>query len=342
MSAVSGIAAREPLTAAAERLADAGIVHRSDDLITGHVTAATGVPVHFGLARITAESLPFWRHYRLSAGRAADALVRLATRLAEPKDRLDLDALAGEQGWSRAELARVAQHLRRRERKAKRVFRSVKGGVTGIEWILDPEFTPTEDRFVAYAARTPFAGWPSPSDEEALDEQAAPLRAHRKRFADLLLTVGVATERRLPTVTHFGIFRNPLAFLDATPEHRGLAMRLHGFAATVCFRALSDKVYMVTKPMPRMAEILRRSLRPDEFYVGDGDADVREYLNRDLPPHLPRLSADRRFSFAGYTFGSRPTAVKLEALARFYRPAGEAPRGSGDERRGDSPTSGHA
>lgn len=320
MSAAPGIAAREPIAAAAERLADEGIVHRSDDLFTGHVTTATGVPVHFGLARITAESLPFWRHYRLSAGRVADALVRLATRLAVPEDRLDLDALAREYGWSQAELARVAKHLRRRERKAKRAFRGVKGGVTGIEWVLDQEFTPTEDRFVAYAARTPLAGWPSPPDEDVDDEPAAWIRDHRARYADLLLTVGVATERDLPTVTHFGIFRNPLAFLDARPEHRGLAMQLHGFAATVCLRALSHKVFMVTNPMPRMTEILRRSLRPGELYAGDSDADVREYLNRNLPPHVPPLSADRRFSFAGYTFCAQPTVVELEALARCYRP----------------------
>lgn len=322
MSSSRGTAAREPIAAAADRLAEAGIVYESEDLFTGHSTDA-GATVHFGLARVTPGGLPSWRHYRLSAGRVADVLARLSKTLEAPDDRLDLDDLAREHGWSRAELARVADVIRRRRYATKRVFRKVKGGVTGVEWVLDEDFTQTEDRFVAYAARRPLAAVPPPPPDPDASGPAAQIRDHETRYRDLLLTVGVATERGLPTVTHFGIFRNPLTFLDAEPEHRGLAMRLHGFAAAACRRVLSDKLYMVTNPMPRMAEILRRSLRPDELYSGDRDADVREYLNRNLPPHLPPLRPDQRFSFAGYTFGARPTVVKLEALARWYRPREE-------------------
>lgn len=323
MSTSRGLVLREPIRVTPDELAGAGIVYASDDLFTGRSTTAAGAPIHFGLARLTSGSLPFWRRYRLSAGRVADILARLAKKLEAPDDRLDLDALAREHGWSREEFLRIADLVRRREYASKKVFRSVKGGVTGIEWVLDDAFARTEDRFVAYASREPISGSPPLPPYEDGAEPAEHLRQHETLYSALLLTVGVATERGMPTVTHFGIFRNPLAFLDSEQEHRGLAMQLHGFAATVCRQVLSHKVYMITNPMPRMTEILRRSMAPDDLYSGDSDAGVREYLNRNLPPDVPPLGEGQRLSFAGFTSGARPTVVKLEALARYYRPATE-------------------
>jgi hypothetical protein len=319
-----GLAPREPIRVAPALFAARGIRYASQDLFTGVSTTSAGEPVHFGLTRLTSGNLPFWRHYRASTASVADILTRLAKKLEVPEDRVDLEALASEHGWSRGELDRIAEVVRRRAYAAKKVFRSVKGGATGIEWVLDDFFAPTEDRFVAYAAKEPIADGAAPPPYERDSAPAARLRQHRALYSALLLTVGVATERGIPTVTHFGIFRDPLAFLDPGTEHRGLAMQLHGFAATVSLHAFAGKAFMITNPMPRMTEILQRRVAPEDLYAGDSDAGVRRYVNRNLPAGVPPIGERQRFSFAGFTLGAQPTVVKLTALADHYRPAGPA------------------
>jgi len=316
---------REPIRATTAELAAVGIDYRSGDLFTGYSSPDDQLPVYFGLARLTKSNQAFWRHYRSSSGRVADILARLAAALRRPDERLDFDELAASYGWSRKAFAGVADAIRRRDYAARKIFRSVKGGVIGFEWLLDGDFARTEDRFVAYASKEPIRTDPDITRHDRTVEPSAQLREHEARYSELLLTVGVATERGLPTVTHFGMFRNPLAFLDLEPAHRGLAMQLHGFAATVSLHALSDKHYMVTNPMPEMTRILRRALAPEDVYVGDSDADVRRYLERDLPSGAPPIREDQRYSYAGFTLNARPTVARLKALARCYRPTEPVP-----------------
>jgi len=310
---------RESIQVTADELASVGIDYRSDDLFTGSSTSDDQPPVHFGLARLTDANLAFWRHYRSSSGLVTDLLTYLAVKLRRPDERLDFDELAETYGWSRGECECVADVIRRRDYAERKIFRNVKGGVVGFEYLLDGNFTQTEDRFVAYASREPLPAEPATTAPDRTTEPAVQRREHEAQYPELLLTVGVATERGLPTVTHFGIFRNPLAFLDPQAAHRGLAMQLHGFAATVSLHAFSGKHYMVTNPMPEMTRILGRTLAPEDIYVGDSDADVLRYLNRNLPSGAPPIREDQRYSWAGFTMDARQTVVKLEALASYYR-----------------------
>lgn len=312
---------REPIRVTADELASVGIDYRSDDLFTGYSRSDDQPPVHFGLARLTESNLAFWRQYRSSSGRVADLLTRLAVRLRRPDERLNFDELAESYGWSRGELECVADTIRRRGYAERKIFRNVKGGVTGFEWLLDEDFAETEDRFVAYASREPIRAEPAPQPTDRTADPAHQLREHEARYSEILLTVGVATAWSLPTITHFGIFRNPLAFLDPDPAHRGLAMQLHGFAATVSLHAFSDKHYMVTEPMPVMTRILHDVLAPEDIFEGDNDASVLRYLNRNMPSGASPIREDQRYSWAGFTLDARTTAVKLKALARYYRPA---------------------
>jgi hypothetical protein len=103
-------------------------------------------------------------------------------------------------------------------------------------------------------------------------------------------------------------------------------MQLHGFAATVSLHAFAGKAFMITSPMPRMTEILRQRVAPEDLYAGDSDADLRRYVNRNLPAGVPPIGDRQRFSFAGFTLGARPTVVKLAALAEHYRAAEPAGR----------------
>lgn len=321
MTSGSRLAVRQPIQGTPEELAGHGIGYRSEDLFTGRATTP-GAEIHFGMVRLTDQSLPFWRRYRLSAGKVADLLAGLAKKLERSGDRVDLESVAEEYGWSRDRIHHIAEVVRRRSYGARSIFRSVKGGVIGIEWLLDEEFAPTEDRFVAYAASRPLPDeLPSPSEPEP--ETAADLvGSHERIYSPLLVTVGVATERGLPTVTHFGIFRNPLAFLDADPGHRGLAMQLHGFAATVALHAWSNKVFMTTNPMHRMQEILLKRMCADDVHVAEDDAGLRACINQNLPPGVAPIEEGRRFSFAGFTSGAPPVAVRLVALSAHYKPAG--------------------
>ena len=314
------IAPREAFRGTREDLAAVGVDYRSEDLFTGRSASPDGPTVHFGLARLTDASLAFWRDYRLSSGRVTDLLALLAVKLQKPSERLDFDALTQTYGWSRGELEQVAATIRQHNLVDKRVFRNIKGGVVGLEWLLDEEFAETEDRFVAYASRAPLGTEITAPLPDRSADPAIQLREHAARFSDLLLTVGVATARGLPTVTHFGIFRNPLAFLDPDSAYRGLAMQLHGFAATVSLNALADKQFLITEPMPVMTRILRQELAPDEVYEGQDDAGVREYVNRRLPPGIPPIREEQRYSWAGFTLDASTTVVNLRALASYYRP----------------------
>ncbi len=86
------------------------------------------------------------------------------------------------------------------------------------------------------------------------------------------ISVCVMTDKDAPMSSHMGVNRSFQylceAYIDPEkyPVHRGLAMKLHAFAADFVSKLYPNKLYMISAPVPAMQEIFRKML--PETFVG--------------------------------------------------------------------------
>lgn len=107
------------------------------------------------------------------------------------------------------------------------------------------------------------------------------------------MLVSSMTQKNVPLMCHMGIGR-PMRYLFANieeriaravepaapasavayPEHPGLAVSLHAFAARIARTVYSDKVYMSTRPIMQMERILRAALPEGTWWKGEETLDL--------------------------------------------------------------------
>ena len=100
-------------------------------------------------------------------------------------------------------------------------------------------------------------------------------------FGDIVMSFVVIAEEGTPTTSHYGIFRNPLDFLDPEEKYKRTSMVPHGFAAEIASRYFHEKHYMVTNPLSSMAAIFTRALKPGEMFLGTNE-DLKKISRKSV------------------------------------------------------------
>ena len=112
--------------------------------------------------------------------------------------------------------------------------------------------------------------WPEDKQEEYqayIDKESAYFRAKYEfeiKENDIEMVVTVFADAISPITSHMGIFRNYNYFYLNMKPHLGLAMELHGFAASASKQAYPHIQYMVTNPADKMQELMK-----NEFPIGE-------------------------------------------------------------------------
>jgi len=97
---------------------------------------------------------------------------------------------------------------------------------------------------------------------------------HESLFPRLEMAMTAMTHPDVPIVVHIGIGRTPhytkSVYNGALPEHKGLAIPLHGFTAKAILETPQghDKLWMYTAPVADMAGILEKALPKDVLLKG--------------------------------------------------------------------------
>ncbi len=100
------------------------------------------------------------------------------------------------------------------------------------------------------------------------------------------------------TVTHFGIFKNPIHFLQPVDMFPGISPDLHGFSAANVLEQFPGAKYMVTNPLDNMAQILATNLGP-ALHLGT-NIDLQQIEKKSekqkegLKSHPPIMHIDSR------------------------------------------------
>ncbi|MBT6528501.1 hypothetical protein HOL34_00100 [bacterium] len=121
-------------------------------------------------------------------------------------------------------------------------------------FLISIKYFDSADVWIAYASNK-FVKTPRNFNEETVE-----------------MAMTVTTSSDAPLTTHMGISRSP--FFQATylrknkKQHKRISAKLHSFAANVSIMRDASKKYMITRPAPKMRELLGKAF-PNNSYIGD-------------------------------------------------------------------------
>ncbi len=323
-----------------------------EHLYSGLSVSEGGHPLYFGFEEVDEGNIDFWRYYEAQARSIADLCsgfclsVTVDTYPAYPNEFSE--GLSYDEG----PYHEIAQFIQKKGwfqvkgSSEQNPFTGVKGGCNGMQRVLFPSKT-DEKVFMVYLSTAPV------EKRHVLKATISNGADYRALFGEIVMSFVFITGEDVPTVSHYGIFKNPSSFFDLSEKYKNLSMKLHGFAAAVA----SGKKYMITSPMPSMAKIMCKELGRGRIHIGtnldlkslDNQNAINKELLQNYPPRLhcdsetgvwkiakeavdlsnyldslPDEQADaifergKKFNFSGHTMGALRTLVPLEHLARFY------------------------
>lgn len=327
-------------------------------LYTGETTLPNGETVYFGFESADLENSQYWYGYQ----RDAQAFACLSNEFCREVKNLTYPNDFSESFGQDADLhERVRSFIQEKEYHYTSLapFDAVKQGAIGMEQVL----VSGENPFIVYASKNPINSPRTdkvcnPIEHYFVDRDYKTFgEQYREQHNDIIMSMAFLTGPNVPTVTHYGIFRNPLSFFDPDQKYRGISMLLHGFAAQVALTQFVGKKYMVTNPMESMSSIMAHRLGADKIHIGtnkdwamihkkskkrqnplrdspgifhiDTETGIEKIakIGTDLaefPDHLPDELADfiavnrEQIDFSGSTPKAFKTVVELYALAKCY------------------------
>lgn len=107
-----------------------------------------------------------------------------------------------------------------------------------------------------------------------------------RNYGDIIMCYGSHTRPDSPSITHMGIFRSPISFLDSTEKYNAISLVMHGFGAQIAHHVFK-KEFLVFAPIYRMLKILFKSIDESEC-VMSSQADWKERLRQHFAnKHIP-------------------------------------------------------
>jgi hypothetical protein len=316
----------------------------SSGLYTSEYILKNDSKIYFGFEQLTNDNHTFWQHYEQQCTYLARFCSSMYQNMNKYSDFLLCDSEAydkikasiDKKGWTNS---------------VKRPFNGIIGGTAGMNQVL---FVPSDLEkkvFVVYASPDPIIS--SNSNDKIPANSCKTLDEFKIMFKHIIMSFIFITMDEAPSVSHYGIFRNPMYFLDFENKYSNIAMILHGFSATVALSQFEDKVYMINYPIPSMLNIILRECKAKAIHIGTNEDLVRSNLSdedkqllekyppiyhlgkdgihkiakrkvdlKDYPNILPdkyaRFGTNDTFNFGGYTFGSLLTVINLKHLCKKF------------------------
>ncbi len=240
-------------------------------LFTSIALSPSGVPIYLAFERVTPDNYSFWYQYNQNTAKH----VRQVLRGFAPHYRRAILRDHNLQHQVRnfeCELACEFRHYRdlpipdytRLNQILSR--EGVPAGITGLNAVFTQLENSGDEKqvYIVYASKTPIKGYANEHFGPAFQPGYSEAFLHYKRYKNLLMQFSVTTADSSISVTHMGIYRNPMLHLEPRGRYGSISTILHGFAAECALSRLNKKI-QVNKPTQAMHDILSRCIGVEQI-----------------------------------------------------------------------------
>ena len=321
----------------------------SSDVYTVQRNDDKGQKLYYNFEKVTKDNYYFW--YRLFAENMARYCKAFCQTVTENNYPTYPNKFSEGFNYNQEQYQKVVEFIQRKKYYEKKPFSGVRAGIAGMSQVLS-SFCLNRKVFMVYASHVPIEK-PHINDEEINISNG---KDYHTFFGHIIMSFVFITNDTAPTVTHYGIFRNPVSFLDPEEKYRGLSMKLHGFGAIVALTHFRNKKYMITSPLPSMIQIFVKYLGRNALHLGTNmdlknfekkskeDRELLEnyppifHLGRDgknkiakegvnLSEYLESLPDEKaefiaapknQINFSGFSFQALTTLLNLTNLAELF------------------------
>jgi hypothetical protein len=227
------------------------------------------VKIYFGIERLDNEQqVENWKAYARSAeflsGPGGGPLKYLAVE-SEPGNHPKCEDLKDVTGLEEAEFNALMETMEKMELylpENREGLDGVSGGILG--------FNPHVriGNYVVYAAKKPVSGrFRFKELKVPRLRRVSTLKEFQDNYSDILMSMASWEVPGTPLVSHRGIFRNPMDFVDPKKTYGGISLLLHAFSAEALSKMHPGKKFMAVTPVIAMADILKKNFKSNEMFV---------------------------------------------------------------------------
>ena len=224
-----------------------------------------GQVLYYNFEEVKLNNYDYWKEYKLFAKYFAELCKNFCREIHESSCPPYPNRYSDEFRCDREKYDKIVEFVKRKRYFEKDIFKQVWGGIMGMSYALEDYSEPDRIVFMVYASNVPIK---EPHTQKTFGNQDG-------CFKRIIISYVFTTSDNV-SVTHYGIFRNPLSFLDLEENYRELSIKLHGFGASMALKLFRAKRYMVTCPMPSMIQIFIKYLKPGEIFMGTNE-DLKNF-----------------------------------------------------------------
>lgn len=317
----------------------------------GQTKSENGHTFYCAFEKVDALNLNYWEQYKYWAGRMVRPYGGLCNSVIKNESLSYPNTFSDMFNYTEEHYNDIVKFIQKKGLSLKIAFAEISNGINGMDQVLSSS-TEIKKIFMNYASTIPVL---KHHDSSAITKPISTPADYNEIFGNVIMSHVFLTEDNSPTVTHYGIFRNPPSFLDTEQKYRDIAMKVHGYAALMALTHFSGKKYMVTAPTSSKLGFLTKYLGRGDIHIGTNKdlksfaSDEKKELLKKFPPilhidqktgiekiakegtdlseyldYLPDEKAEfiapqgRSFNYAGETWGGIITVINLEKLAEFY------------------------
>ncbi len=270
------------------------------DVYVGAGYSDAGEQMFFAMEKVDARSRQVWSKYASTMDNMAKSLRYLSLFCNDQKTR--------ERFKNDLYTIKLMDMMCSNKEKLYPILEGTNGGIAGFGPIISNDLA-----YVAYISPQPITGLFGPKKE--LDVKYT-LEECAEAYSNIIISIGVDMYTlQSPKVQHRGVFKNP--FYACYGTYKNIWLKLHGWAGAV-EEQVFHKTYMIVFPFYEAAELLHRSIKPGDMYIG---LDTKPYpyddeeLRKKFPPINPELI--NIGSVTGIS-GEVLHVFELKVLSKFY------------------------
>jgi hypothetical protein len=289
-------------------------------------TKDPSVKIYFGMERIdNSEQAVAWKSYSDSAkwltGKSGRGILSALARQSEPGRHPKCDGnIKDYTGFEEAELRALMESMEKLQMYLPKNYEALEGVGGGIAG-----FSPIIGKYVIYASKKPINGlFKFKNLKEPELQQVSDLKEFQANYEDIIMTMGAWEVPDTPLISHRGIFRNPMDFVDPNKSYSGISLMLHAFSAKALSKAIPEKKFLAVTPTDVMADLLMKKLTSDEMYIQnrwDDKASAKGADGKEIPltSKIPGFSEYEHKVPGGQFEGNGTFLIKIDALTKLLK-----------------------